>query len=694
MKLYAVSELRNIGIIAHGGAGKTTLAEAMLFDTDAINRLGRVDEGTASMDFDPDEIKRKISISTAINSCEWDKHKITLIDTPGYANFLSDTHACLRAADGALVIISAISGVKVETERVWEYANEYELPRLIFVNKMDRERANFVRALGDVEKVLGIHPLPIQLPIGAEQNFRGVVDLLTQKAYIYAQDDSGKYNIEDIPADMKEMAADYRVKMVEAIAETNDDLLNSYLEGNEIPQAKLGHALAEAVIHSQLIPILCGPALRNIGIHPLLSAMISYLPSPLQRPPIQVTDASGQSAKVEPKEDQPLVAQVVKTIADPHIGKLNIFRVFSGVLNADSTVYNANHKTKERIGHIYELQGKGQRAINQARAGEIAAVAKLKETKTEDTLCDEAHPVMVKPVEFPKPVISYAVEPKTQGDDEKVSLALQRLIEEDPSLEVHWNNETKEWLLSGTGQTHLEVVLDRLKRKFGVEVNMKTPKVPYKETIRSSAKAQGKYKRQTGGRGQYGDTWIELQPLPRGQGFEFVDKIVGGVIPRQFIPAVEKGVVEAMHEGVQAGYPVVDIRVILYDGSFHTVDSSEMAFKIAGSMGFKKAFMDARPVLLEPVMNMEVVVPEDCMGDIIGDINSRRGRVVGVEARANSHIIRCKVPMAEVLKYAPDLKSITGGRGMFSMEFSHYEELPSHLAEKVIAEAKVEKEEK
>ena len=694
MKAYAVNELRNVGIIAHGGAGKTTLAEAMLFDSGSLNRLGRVDEGTASMDFDPDEIKRKISISAAFNFCEWNKHKITLIDTPGYANFLADTRACLTAADGALVIVSAISGVKVETERVWGYANEHELPRMIFVNKMDRERANFIRALGDVEQILGVHPLPIQLPIGAEQDFRGVVDLISQKAYVYAQDDSGQPKIQDIPADMQEMAADYRQKMVEAIAETDDDLLNAYLEGKEITQEQLGKALAQAVIHSQLIPILCGSALRNIGIQPLMEAIISYLPSPVQRPPIQAANPDGQPEKLELTEGQPLAAQVFKTVADPHVGKLSVFRVFSGTLSADSGVYNASRKTKERIGHIYELQGKGQRASAQARAGEIAAVAKLKDTHTGDTLCQETHPVLLKPIEFPKPVISYAVEPKTKGDDEKVSLALQRLIEEDPALEVHWDNETKEWLLSGTGQTHLEVVLDKLKRKFGVEVDMKTPKVPYKETIRASAKAQGKYKRQTGGRGQYGDAWLEIQPLPRGQGFEFVDKIVGGVIPRQYIPAVEKGVVEALPEGVVAGYPVVDVRVILYDGSFHTVDSSEMAFKIAASMGFKKAFMEAKPGLLEPIMNMEVVAPEDCMGDIIGDINSRRGRVVGVDARANSQIIRCKVPMAEVLKYAPDLKSITGGRGMFSMEFSHYEEVPSHLAEKIIAETKASREEK
>jgi elongation factor G len=694
MKQYAIHELRNIGIIAHGGAGKTSLAEAMLYDAGSLTRLGRVDDGTASMDYDPDEIKRKISISSAINFAEWNKHKINIVDTPGYANFIADTKACLRAVDAAVVIVSAISGVKVQTEKVWRFAHDYELPRLIFVNKMDRERANFMRALGDIEKALGITPLPLQLPIGAEHNFKGVVDLLSQKAYVYKPDGSGKFEVQDIPADLRAEADKYREKLIEAIVETNDELLTTYLEGGELKGQQLEEALREATITSQFVPVVYGSAIQNIGIQPLLDAMVNYLPSPADRPVPQGVGRQGKPEKRRPEAKEPFSAQVFKTVVDQHVGKLSLFRVFSGELNADSVIYNSAQDTKERVGHIYILQGKQQKAVNSVKAGEIAAVAKLKVTRTGDTLCDEKSPIIFEPLAPPKPVLSFAIEPKSKGDEEKVSLALQRLSEEDPSLEVRRDDETRELLVSGMGQVHLEVIVDRLRRKFGVEVHMKSPKVPYKETIRSSAKAQGKYKKQSGGRGQYGDTWLELEPLPRGQGFEFVDKIVGGVIPRQYIPAVEKGVVEAMEGGVIAGYPVVDVKVTLYDGSFHSVDSSEMAFKIAASMGFKKAVLEAEPVLLEPIMNMEVTVPDECMGDVIGDLNARRGKVLGVEPRANSQNIKAQVPMAEVLKYAPNLRSMTGGRGVFSMEFSHYEEVPSHLSEKIIEQAKANKEEK
>jgi elongation factor G len=691
MKEYSTQQLRNVGIVAHGGAGKTSLAEAMLFDAGSLTRLGEVNKGTSCMDFDPDEISRKITISAAVSFAEWNNHKINIVDTPGYANFIADTKACLRAVDAAVVIASAISGVKVQTEKVWQFALDYELPRLVFINKMDRERANFVNALGDIEKALGVTPLPLQLPIGAEHNFKGVVDLIRQKAYIYKNDGSGKFETQDVPAELQDEMDKYREKLVEAVVETDDELMTSYLEGEEVTQEQLQKALRAAFITSQVVPVLCGSATLNMGIQPLLDAIVNYLPSPADRPAIQGKNPQDKSEERSPTADAPFSAQVFKTIVDQHIGKLSLFRVFSGVLNADSVIYNATQKTKERVGHIYILQGKQQKAVNSVKAGEVAAVAKLKVTKTGDTLCDEKNQIAFEPLVFPKPVISFAIEPKSKGDEEKVSQALQRLNEEDPALEIKRDKETNESIVSGMGQVHLEVLVDRLKRKFGVEVSMKSPKVPYKETIRSSAKAQGKYKKQSGGRGQYGDTWLEIEPLPRGQGFEFVDKIVGGVIPRQYIPAVEKGVVETMEGGVIAGYPVVDVRVTLYDGSFHTVDSSEMAFKIAGSMGFKKAVAEANPILLEPVMNMEVTVPDECMGDIIGDLNARRGKVLGVEPRANSQNIKAQVPMAEILKYAPDLRSMTGGRGVFSMEFSHYEEVPSHLGEKIIEEAKADK---
>ncbi len=692
MKDCKVAQLRNIAIIAHGGAGKTSLAEAMLFDSGQITRLGKTDEGNTCLDFDPDEIKRKITISAAVGFCEWNKHRINIIDTPGYANFITDTKASLRIADAALVIVSAISGVKVQTEKVWKWAGEQELPRLIFVNKLDRERATFERALGDIETSLGLNPLPLQIPIGAEQNLQGVVDLLSMQAYYYAKDGSGKYETKDIPAELQEEAEKYRLKMIEAIAETDDDLLNKYFEEEQLTTGELTKALREATITSRLVPVLCGSGLLNIGIQPLMDAILGYLPSPEDCTPIEGTNAADETETRQAREDEPFSAIVFKTIVDQHIGKLSVFRVYSGSLKADTSAYNSNHEKKERIGHLFALQGKNQISVNQIKAGEIGAAAKLKETTTGDTLCSEKAPIKFAAIEFPKPVISYAITPKNKGDDDKISMGLHRLLEEDPSIDLHRDNDTNELLVAGMGQVHLEVIVDRLKRKFGVEVHMTTPRVPYKETVRASAKAQGKYKKQTGGRGQYGDTWIEIEPLPKGSGFEFVDKIVGGAIPRQYIPAVEKGIVETMRKGVLANYPTVDLRVTLYDGSFHSVDSSEMAFKIAGSMGFKKAMQEAKPVLLEPIMNVEITIPDDCMGEIIGDLNSRRGRVSGVEPRANSQNIMAQVPMSEMLHYAPDLRSMTGGRGVFSMEYSHYEEVPSHLSEKIIAEAHPEKE--
>jgi elongation factor G len=691
MKEYP--DVRNVGLIGHGGAGKTSLAEAMLFNAKAINRLGNVQDGSSCLDFDPEEIERQISTAVSIAGLEWQKKNINLVDTPGYANFISETAAGLRATGGALLLATAVSGVKSQTLKILKFADRYEIPRLIFINKMDRDRANFLKALGDIEKILGITPLPAQIPMGAADSFCGMVDLISQKAYRYDRDGSGKFKIVDVPDDLAEDVGRYREKLVEAVVETDDDLLTKYLEGEAISEEEIKKALADATIHSRLIPIFCGSATMNIGIQPLLDAVSEYLPSPQTRSiTIEGTNKSDQREEREPTPNSHFSAIIFKTVADPHIGKLSIFRVLSGTLKSDSTAYNSTRKRRERIGHIYLLKGKQQKAVDSVKAGDIAAVAKLKDTGTGDTLCDESHFIRYDPIIFPDPVISYAITPKSKGDDEKVSASLHRLMEEDPSIKLDWDKQTKEWIVSGMGQMHIEVIMARLKRRFGVEVNINVPKVPYKETIRSSAKAQGKYKKQTGGRGQYGDTWVEVKPLPRGGGFEFVDKIVGGVIPRQYIPAVEKGVVEAMAKGFLAGYPVVDMRLTLYDGSFHNVDSSEMAFKIAGSMAFKKAAADANPVLLEPVMNMEVAVPDECMGDVIGDLNSRRGKVMGVEPQAGGQNIKAQVPMAEILKYSPNLRSMTSGRGSFHMEFSHYDELPSHLAEKIIEKTKKEKE--
>ena len=693
MREYPVADVRNVGLIGHGGAGKTSLAEAMLFNSKAINRMGKVQDGSTCLDFDPEETERQISTSVSIAHMEWQKKYINLVDTPGYANFISETGAGLRAVGGAVLLATAVSGVKAQTLKVLKFADHYEIPRLIFINKMDRDRANFLKALGDIEKILGITPLPVQVPIGAADSFCGMVDLISQKAYKYQSDGSGKFIIGDVPDDMRDEVARYREKLVEAAVETDDDLLEKYLEGEAISEEEIKKALRDATIHSRLIPIFCGSATLNIGVQLLLDAISEYLPSPETRLiAIEGKNKSGENEKREPSQDSPFSAIIFKTIADPHIGKLSLFRVLSGTLNADSTVYNSFKNTRERIGHVYLLQGKQQKSINSVKAGGIAAVAKLKETSTGDTLCDESNFICYDPIVFPDPVISYAISPKSKGDDEKVSISLHRLMEEDPSIKLKWDKQTREWLVSGMGQMHIEVIMSRLKRRFGVEVTIKIPKVPYMETIRARANAHGKYKKQTGGRGQYGDTWVEIEPLPSGAGFEFVNKITGGVIPRQYIPAVEKGVIGAMAGGIIAGYPMVDLRLTLYDGSFHAVDSSEMAFKIAGSMGFKKAVADARPVLLEPIMNMDVSVPDECMGDIIGDLNSRRGKVLGVEPQAGGQNIKTQVPMAEVLKYSPDLRSMTSGRGSFHMEFSHYDELPSHLAEKIIEKAKKEKE--
>ena len=688
MANFDVNKIRNVAVIAHGGAGKTSLTEALLFASGSIDRLGSVDSGTSTTDFEPEEVSRKITISSSLAFCNWNGHRINLLDTPGFINFIEDTRGCLRAADGAVVIVSAISGVKAETEKIWKYACEYEIPRVVFINKMDKENANFSMALAELEKSFDAEAVPLQMPIGAGETFSGIIDIVTMKAIGFK---GGKGTEMEIPAELRAEAEGYRKKLVEKIAESDDALLERYLEGGELTGDEIIKGVKEGSLTRKFIPVACGAATKTIGIPQLLDALVLCLPSPAEMSrisPVKGTNPKdGKDVERKVDEKEPFSAYVFKTIADPYAGKLSLFRVCSGVLKADSSVLNTTSGTKERIGQVFYLLGKKQAPAQLLGPGEIGVVAKLKDTNTGDTLSDESHPVVFEKVKFAEPIISYAIAPKSKGDEEKVSSGLQRILEEDPTLRFHRDEETKEMLLSGMGQVHLEVTLERLKRKFGVEVLMKTPKIPYRETIKSPAKAQGRYKKQSGGRGQYGDCWLEIEPVPRGGGYEFFDKIVGGVIPQQYRPAVEKGVVETMKEGIVAGYPVIDMKVTLYDGSYHSVDSSEMAFKIAGSMALKKAFMEARPVLLEPIMKVEVTAPDDTLGGVIGDLNSKRGKVQGVEPQAGGNQkISATVPMAEMLTYANQLQSLTSGRGLYSMEFSHYEEVPGHIAQKIIAE--------
>ena len=689
-------KIRNVAVIAHGGAGKTSLIEALLFDSGDIDRLGNIEDGTTTTDCEPEEIARKMTITSSLAFCHWKGHRINLIDTPGFINFIEDVRGCLRAVDGAIIIVSAISGVKGETEKIWRYANEFEVPRVVFINKMDKDTANFSRAVGELEKFFETEAIPLQIPIGSGDSFTGIVDLIRMKAYTF---NAGETEESEIPADMRSEAEEYRKRLVEKIAESDDTLLEKYLEGTELSDDELTKGIREGSLTKRFIPVTCGSAVKNIAIPHILDNVLLCLPSPLEMSRISPIKGKnpkdGKEVERKPLKTEPFSAYVFKTIADPYAGKLSIFRVYSGVLKADSNILNTTTGAKERIGQVFYLMGKKQIPAQAIGPGEIGVVAKLKETYTGDTFSEEAHQIIFEKIKFADPIISYAIAPKSKGDEEKVGASINRILEEDPTLRFQRDDETKEMLLSGMGQVHLEVTIEKLKRKFGVEVLMKTPKVPYKETIKVSAKAQGRYKKQSGGRGQYGDCFIEIEPLPRGGGYEFVDRIVGGVIPQQYRPAVEKGIIETMREGVIAGYPVVDLKVTLYDGSYHSVDSSEMAFKIAGSMGLKKAIQDAKAILLEPVMKVEAITPDDTLGAVIGDLNSKRGRVQGVEPQAGGNQkITALVPMAEMLTYANQLHSLTSGRGLYSMEFSYYDEVPSHLAQKIIAEREAQKKEK
>jgi elongation factor G len=688
-----IPKLRTIAFISHGGSGKTSLAEAILYLTNTTTRLGRVDDGTSVLDFEPEETKRHISISAAFHAYAWKKHEIHFVDTPGDENFLNDTKTCMQGVDSVVVLVDAVDGVKVGTEKVWGFADEYEQPRLILINKLERERADFFARADEINDLFNMNCLPLQVPIGKENDFKGLVDLVTEKAFLY-EPDNGKFTVADIPAGLEDTVAEWREKLVESVAEADDELLEKYLDSGELTQEEIEKGLVAAVRNRSLAPILCAAGVKLIGVPHLLDKINECLPSPIDRGPLKGKNPDDEIVVTrEPDPNAPFSGLVIKTITDPFAGQLSIFRVFSGSLSPDGNFYNVNKGVKERFGQLLSLEGKAQKPMEIAGPGTIAAVAKLKETATGDTLASDGQPIIF-PVSPPlPPVISYAVEAKVKGDEEKVFAALNKVLEEDVTLRLKRNDQTKEMVLSGMGQVHIDATLEKIKRKYGVEMNLSLPKVAYKETIKGKTKIQGKYKKQTGGKGQYGDTWLEIEPLPRGQGFEFQDKIVGGVIPRQFIPAVEKGIVEAMAQGVISGNPVVDVRVALVFGSYHAVDSSEMAFKIAGSMGFKKGFMECSPTLLEPVMLVTVTVPDEFMGDVMGDLNSRRGRVLGMDNVNNRQVIKAHVPQAEMLQYAPTLTSMTGGRGSFTIEFDHYEEVPAHLQEKIIAESKAEQEE-
>jgi elongation factor G len=686
--MMELEKLRNVGILGQGGVGKTSVGEAMLFAAAATQRLGKVDEGNTAFDFEAEEIKRRISLSTAFHSLSWNKFHLYLIDTPGYTPFLPEAVSSMRAFKGAVFLFSPSTGLKVEAERLWNAANERQMSRLILVNKMDREKPDQEEAMNAILRELGAEAVYLQLPIGAEESFRGVVDLMLMKAFVL-DPDGGKVIQTEIPEELRKAASEKRVQLMERVAETDDSLLERYLEGQELSLEEMKRGLRAGTLRGKFVPILYGSVVRQIGIPQLLDAIVDYLPSPLEEGEVGGRNPVTQEAETRrPDPGESFSGYVFKTLIDPFAGKLSVMRVCSGKIAADGVAYNPNKQVKEKIGHLFRLEGKKQEPVREAVAGEIVAAAKLKDVSTGDTLCEERAPIQFEGPPHFTSLISFALEPKTKADEDKVPQGLQRLMEEDPTIEMHRDPQTREFILSGMGQLHIEVVTEKLKRKYGAEVELKAPKVPYKEAIKASASAQGKYKKQSGGRGQYGDTWLKIEPLARGKGFEFVDEIVGGAIPRNYIPAVEKGIRETMKDGVIAGYPMVDVRVTLYDGSYHDVDSSDMAFKIAASMGFKNAVEKAKPILLEPIMAMQIAVPDDAMGDVIGDINSRRGKVVGMETRGHGEVLKAIAPMSEVLKYAQDLNALTSGRGDFTMEFSHYEELPPHLTEKVIKEAR------
>jgi elongation factor G len=681
---YTLQNIRNIVLLGHNGTGKTSLSEAMLFSTGAISRLGKVDEGSTTSDYDPDEIKYRMSINLSVIPCEWQNIKINIIDTPGYSDFVGEVRAAIRVSEASIIVVSAAAGVEVGTEQVWQYSKEGKLSRLIFINKMDRENANFNQTVDQIQAKFGMKCAPVQIPIGTHTSFEGVVDLLRMKAYI-----GNPIKETEIPESIRPLVNKFKEKLIEAVAETDDQLLEKYLGGEVLGAEELNEALRKATIDGKVVPVLAGSSLQNLGIIPLLDFVKVYIPSPAERQVIVIKDSTEQN--IEPNESTPLAALVFKAAADPYVGKLTYFRVYTGVINSNSQVWNSTKNAFERIGQLYLIRGKNQEAIPQVKAGDIGAVAKLNVTGVGDTLCTQENQIKILPIVFPDPIFSEAVQPKTKADLDKLGASLARLIEEDPTLRMHRDSGTGETIISGMGETHLKVAADKVSRKFGVNIELNIPKVPYRETITTTSQAEYKHKKQTGGHGQYGHVMLEVEPLPRGSGFEFLDKVVGGAIPRNYIPAVEKGVRDAIPEGVLAGYPIIDIRATVFDGSFHPVDSSEICFKIAGAGALKKGLSQSQPILLEPIVNIKVKVPSDYTGDIMSDLNTKRARVQGMFPEGEYNVIEAQVPQAEILRYAIDLKSLTQGRGSFTMKFDHYEEVPAHITQKIIAEKQAAK---
>jgi len=687
LKEYKSDRIKNVGIVAHGGAGKTSLAEALLFNAGAVTRLGRVDDGTVTTDFEAEEVKRKVSISNALAPCEWKDFKINFVDTPGYSDFVSEVKGALRAVDTALVVLCAASGVEVETEKVWKYSEEQKMARIAFVNKMDRENADFDAVVEKMKASFGGTIVPMQLPIGSQESFVGIVDIVAMKAIMYK---GGKGTEADIPEDMKDAAELARMAMIEAAAEADDDVLAKYLEGEELTDAEIHAGLTKGISESRFIPVFCGSATKNIGIADLLNSIVKYAPG------ADKIVARGVKPKTEDvltrTSGDPFSALVFKTTADPFVGRLSFIRVFSGTLKPDSTLYNSTKEKNERIGNLFTMRGKTQDSLTVANTGDIVVVAKMAETGTGDTLCDKDKPIVFPSIAYPGLMFTLCIEPKNKGDEDKIGNALNRLADEDPTLKFRKDAETSQLLVSGMGDLHLAIMAERLKRKFGVDVKLSDPRIAYRESIRTSVKVEGKHKKQTGGHGQYGHVWLQIEPLPSGSPFQFVDATFGGSVPKQFIPAVEKGVREAFAKGVIAGYPLVDIKVTLTDGSYHDVDSSEMSFKVASSLAIRKGVVQAKPILLEPIYSVEVTVPESYMGDIIGDLNGKRGRILGMEPIGGGlGVVRAMAPMSEMFRYAIDLRSITQGRGSFTMQPDHYAEVPQRQADAIIEAYKKEK---
>jgi elongation factor G len=691
VKTYEPSQIRNLLLVGHGGAGKTTLAEALLLLGGAVTRMGSVEDGNSTSDFEPEETKRQISVSLALTPIEWRETKINVLDAPGYADFVGDVRGALRAVDACLFVVSAVDGVEVQHEMVWELAVEHRLPRAFFINKMDRERASFERTLDQLVQSFGTQVAPLQFPIGEEHDFEGVADLLSRRAYRYASGPTGEES--DWPDDIAGKADPYRERLTESVAEADDALLEKYLDQGELSRDEIVRGIKAGITEAKLAPVLCGAAPKPAGVDRLADLVVDAFPSPAERPAVTVMTKDGEEQERACDPNGPLTAFVFKTISDPYVGRISLFRVFSGNLRPDSSVHNATQRADERVGQLFTMRGKEHDTVSEVTAGDIGAVSKLQKTHTGDTLSEKSAPVTLPALELPEPLHAVAVEPKTQGDEDELSTAFVRLQEEDPTFRVERRMETHETVMFGMGETHVDVMTERMHRKFGVDVVTHPARVPYKETLRQKVQALGRHVKQSGGHGQYGIAHVKVEPLERGAGFEFVNKITGGVIPSQFIPSVEKGVVKAMESGA-TGHQMVDLRVTLYDGKFHTVDSSDMAFQIAGSLAMKDASEKAGVVLLEPIVDVDVLVPESQTGDVIGDLNAKRGRVLGMDPTgARKTRIRAQAPQAEMTRYSIDLRSITGGRGMFTLRFSHYEEVPSHLAEKVIAESQREKEE-